>query len=234
MGYISSGPQGETCAFRYLFGRGFPLRARANADGAEPRGRTGSKKEERLAKAEGRAQGGREGCSTYKRAVAGGATRLPTFPPLAFAGGSTGGWGAKEREYTKRTKKRERERVRDEDGAKGAARCARDVHLIHPSTVPSFLLLLMIACTLPPSMHRTATTTTAVPVVSAAAAASTAPATAAASSTPGYIQRGTHDGEGEPNYQNTPPPTSAALKHYHAGSVDCRCCYLVGYHPRHV
>lgn len=104
------------------------------------------------------------------------------------------------------------------------------VHLIHPSTFfLSFLPLLMIACTLPP--------------LDAPAPAPAATSNNNSSSNSGggsiqhstteYIQRGnTTVGEGEPNYQSTPPPP--CTKTLPRRQRRLPPLLLVGYHPRHV
>ncbi|KAG7189556.1 hypothetical protein KM043_017245 [Ampulex compressa] len=128
---------------------------------------------------------GGEGCSTYKRAVAPGASQLPTFPRRT---------GYEARRGAEEAAKEEDEEK--EGGGEGAAERGyegegEEVHLVHPPTVPSFLPLLMIACTVPPSMHRRLH-----------GQQQQRPRQ--------HRRRGIYaernDGAGEHNYQSTPPP----------------------------
>lgn len=137
-----------------LFRKKIPLRAQAcaNVDKEEARRRSlgggpGRRKKNdlwRTRRTEGRRDARGEGCSRYKRAVARGATRLPTFSPLSAHK------RAREKSEVRTWWK---EMKRKDEGRTGGGGGEENVHLIHPSTVPSFLLLLMIACTLPPSMR---------------------------------------------------------------------------------
>ena len=120
---------GLTIEFGYTVSRNV-VSFEARGSGEEKRREEKRKEESNATTGRG---GGDGGCSTYKRAVARGATRLPTRRPLC---GGVVQQRQQKRQWTRCAK-------RKEERQKGG----KNVHLIHSPTVPSFLPLLMIACT---------------------------------------------------------------------------------------